>query len=90
MLDLYGSLDNFDVFNDADARMDAYSGPSYTQFQQLGAGHQWEGFESELIAQVTPWITTLAPVPEPEIYAMLGFGLGLMGWIGRRKKQQAA
>ena len=32
----------------------------------------------------------LNPVPEPEIYAMLGVGLGLMGWVGRRKKQQGA
>jgi len=32
---------------------------------------------------------TLA-VPEPEIYAMLGLGLGLMGWAGRRRKPQAA
>ena len=29
-----------------------------------------------------------APVPEPEIYAMLGAGLGLMGWIARRRKQR--
>jgi hypothetical protein len=26
------------------------------------------------------------PIPEPEIYAMLGIGLGLLGWVGRRKK----
>jgi hypothetical protein len=32
----------------------------------------------------------VAAVPEPEIYAMLGVGLGLMGWVGRRKKLQAA
>ena len=31
---------------------------------------------------------TLA-VPEPEIYAMLATGLGLMGWVGRRRKQSA-
>lgn len=31
-----------------------------------------------------------SPVPEPEIYAMLGVGLGLMGWVGRRRKLQAA
>ena len=31
-----------------------------------------------------------SPVPEPEIYAMLGAGLGLMGWAARRRKQQAA
>jgi hypothetical protein len=30
------------------------------------------------------------PIPEPEIYAMLGIGLGLLGWVGRRKKLQAA
>ena len=31
-----------------------------------------------------------APIPEPEIYAMMGLGLGLLGWAARRKKQQAA
>lgn len=30
------------------------------------------------------------PVPEPEIYAMLGLGLGLMGWVARRRMQQTA
>lgn len=30
------------------------------------------------------------PIPEPEIYAMMGVGLGLLGWVGRRRKQQAA
>gem|GEM_PF-2635134 len=25
------------------------------------------------------------PVPEPEIYAMMAAGLGLMGWVGRRR-----
>lgn len=29
----------------------------------------------------------LMPVPEPEIYAMMGVGLGLLGWFGRRRKQ---
>jgi len=29
-------------------------------------------------------------IPEPEIYAMMGLGLGLMGWVARRRKQQAA
>ncbi len=32
----------------------------------------------------------MAPVPEPEIYAMMGLGLGLLGWVGRRRKLQAA
>jgi hypothetical protein len=34
--------------------------------------------------------SAVAAVPEPEIYAMLGVGLGLMGWVGRRRKLQAA
>lgn len=29
-----------------------------------------------------------APVPEPEIYAMLGVGLGVMGFVARRRKKQ--
>ena len=35
---------------------------------------------------------TVAAVPEPEIYAMMGIGLGLIGWLGRRKtvKERAA
>ena len=30
------------------------------------------------------------PVPEPEIYAMMAVGLGLLGWVGRRKKLKEA
>jgi hypothetical protein len=30
------------------------------------------------------------PVPEPEIYAMMAVGLGLVGWVGRRKKLKEA
>ena len=30
-----------------------------------------------------------ATVPEPETYALLGIGLGLMGWVGRRRQQAA-
>jgi len=29
-------------------------------------------------------------IPEPEVYAMLAAGLGIMGWIGRRRRLQAA
>jgi len=31
-----------------------------------------------------------APVPEPEIYAMMAVGMGMMGWVARRKKRAAA
>ena len=30
-----------------------------------------------------------APIPEPEAYAMMLAGLGLLGWVGRRSNQQA-
>ncbi|MEN9783340.1 MAG: hypothetical protein RJA24_683 [Pseudomonadota bacterium] len=30
----------------------------------------------------------MTPVPEPEIYAMLGAGLGLMGWMARRRRNR--
>ena len=29
-------------------------------------------------------------IPEPEIYAMMAVGLGLMGWVGRRKRLKEA
>jgi hypothetical protein len=35
-------------------------------------------------------VTLTSPVPEPEIYAMLSIGLGLMGWVGRRRKLREA
>lgn len=33
-------------------------------------------------------IAAVTPVPEPEIYAMMLAGLGLMGFIGKRRKQK--
>ena len=37
------------------------------------------------------WATFAAtPVPEPETYAMILAGLGLMGFMARRRKQNAA
>lgn len=34
--------------------------------------------------------SAVTPVPEPEIYAMMGLGLGLLGWVGRRKRALSA
>ena len=33
---------------------------------------------------------TIPPIPEPEIYAMMGIGLGLLGWAARRRKLKEA
>ncbi len=35
-------------------------------------------------------VTSLDAVPEPETYAMLLAGLGLLGWVARRRKQNLA
>lgn len=32
---------------------------------------------------------TIAPVPEPQTYAMMLGGLGLVGWMARRKRKAA-
>jgi hypothetical protein len=33
--------------------------------------------------------SAVTPIPEPEIYAMLAAGLGLMGYVARRRRQQS-
>jgi hypothetical protein len=43
-----------------------------------------------LQAGVTGTITAISAVPEPENYAMMLTGLGLMGFVGRRRKQHTA
>jgi len=35
-------------------------------------------------------VPVVTPIPEPEIYAMMAVGLGLLGWVGRRKKLREA
>lgn len=52
-----------------------------------GLGFYYQGlpmmFESS--TQAGQW--RVSAVPEPESYAMLMIGLGLVGWVGRRRKQ---
>ena len=35
-------------------------------------------------------VMVVAPVPEPEIYAMMGIGIALMGWAGRKQRRRLA
>ena len=45
---------------------------------------QINAWQLRSITDVTP------PVPEPEIYAMMGIGFGLVGWVARKKKRNHA
>lgn len=55
-----------------------YSDVAISRVEFLGAGHM-------VMDNVQ-----FAPVPEPETYAMMATGLGLMGFAARRRKQKAA
>ncbi len=46
-----------------------------------------DGFGTDVGTDLTLTVTS---VPEPETYAMLLAGLGLLGFVARRRKQQAA
>lgn len=82
VLDMYGFFDNPTVLSSATARMDAYGGPSYTQFLQQGARHQWVGYEPQLVGEATTWLNDIAPVAavaKPGNYAKMlqAFGTAL-------------
>jgi len=47
------------------------------------------GVGNDVFVDVSWSTSVLSPVgavPEPEIYAMMGIGLGVLGWMARRKK----
>ena len=56
-------------------------GPSYVNFGLGGSGQHW-ALDNLTIDQ------SAAPVPEPETYAMMLAGLGLLGAAARRRKQK--
>lgn len=55
-------------------------GGDYVRFDWKGLSFTQDTY---LDATLT-FAQTAAPVPEPEIYAMIGLGLGLLGWARRR------
>lgn len=68
----------------------SYGQPSTTNGPTLGEPNTFIfGFGTSSTGILTPPPTT-APVPEPETYAMLLAGVGILGAVARRKKQQRA
>lgn len=58
---------------------------SYSMTSGLLAQGQTYSFELKGAASQATYTVTLAPVPEPESWAMLLCGIGLMGFIARRR-----
>jgi hypothetical protein len=56
----------------------------YVRFEMSGCPQAGSTFDSCSIGEVAFNVTA---VPEPEIYAMMFAGLGLMGFVARRKKE---
>ena len=50
------------------------------------AAYAWYGGQLNLVSSST----VSAPIPEPETYAMMLAGLGLMGFVARRRRQKEA
>ena len=51
-------------------------------------GHVGAGYANSLGRGAGYGITSVTMIPEPEIYAMMLAGLGLMGFVARRRNQQ--
>lgn len=58
------------------------------QSTSIGGGGGCGG-DASCFGLVLDNVAITAAIPEPEIYAMMGLGLGLMGWAGRRRKPKA-
>ena len=75
------SLDNGSMFG----------GPYYMAADVLGIPAGTDGQTiSGSIGDTFAFVGTTSAVPEPETYAMMLAGLGLMGFVAMRRKQQAA
>lgn len=80
------------VYSFLNQSLPAQPGLSFFGFRAM-EGEYFTSFTiSSLVAGRYPMLdnvtlgAVMAPVPEPEIYAMLGLGLGFLGWAGRRRR----
>ena len=91
--DSLGAQEQIAIYNSAHTLLDLFVAP-------VGA-NQYIGFDRGGVFDIKYFeirgdffaiddLQHTGPVPEPEIYAMMGIGLGLMGFVARRRKGQAA
>ena len=79
-----GSSTNFSAFTDL---------PTNNIYELRVAGYASDphgGAYSGAFGILATGTETVSPAPEPEIYAMMGIGLAVMGWVGRRRRKQQA
>ena len=79
--------------NDAVASLDGTvptGAPDLSKFNSLNQGiYNFEaGSVNFLKFDVLTADLAVSPAPEPEVYAMLAVGMGVMGWAARRRKQR--
>jgi autotransporter-associated beta strand protein len=78
-LDGFLGLGLYDLF-DFGSFEGAFSGYTYDGL--------WSGYTASLIFGANGVDLNIAAVPEPETYAMLLAGLGVLGWAARRRKRE--
>lgn len=65
-------------------------GPNEVKHFDISFTYNWGDNRVGDVALLTSFVGyTVSPIPEPEIYVMLLAGLGLLGFMTRRKKQNA-
>lgn len=86
--DVYGVIDAFSSFSII-GNTDLVGTPMLT-FDADNLWVNWGNTSMPRAGDVQFAVNVAAPVPEPETYAMMLAGLGLLGIVARRRKQKAA
>lgn len=87
----YGSAEIFDsgyanwIYRDMQVSLDGVTSVSISESGSFSVTLA-SGATSDISVLVTNYGTAVMPVPEPETYAMMLAGLGLLGFLARRRK----
>jgi len=83
----YSPLTGRSIFSNEDNSIHTTSGTAITGFY---SGQTTNNFDQPGAKLGNTGQTMVPSIPEPETYAMMLAGLGLMGFVARRRKQKAA